>query len=151
MDRDSIYISNQNTKSRNSQQKVEDIYLFNDRAAITFSYRSELYDKYLGSFSRLFGAEVYVGAIWNSLVWRRPDICFFKDELRDEILAMLITTAISHEIIHELIDEIEISHLVKADFEERILHELDVAYQKEFIKRITSERRRDLSRPNFYY
>jgi hypothetical protein len=57
-------------------------------------------------FSRLSGAEVYVGAIWNSLIWERPDNYFFEEELKDEIL-MLVTILISHEKTHEIIDEID--------------------------------------------
>ncbi|MCJ7633156.1 hypothetical protein MUP77_12290 [Candidatus Bathyarchaeota archaeon] len=136
MDRDSISPSYWDLQSRSTYQSEKDVYLFNERAAITFSYHPELYNTHHGSFSRLSGAEVYVGAIWNYLVWQRPDICFFEEELRDEILAMLVTTTISHEITHELIDEIEPSHLAKADFEEKILNEVDAAYQKSFSGRI---------------
>jgi hypothetical protein len=120
---------------------LKEVYLFNERTAITFSYRPEPYNTCFGTFSRLLGAEVYVGAIWNFLIRHRPDICSFEEELRDEIPTMLVTTTIFHEITHELIDEIEPTHLAKADFEERILHEVDASYRKDFIKRITKHRR----------
>ncbi len=140
MDGDSISPSDWDLQSGSTYRREDNIYLFNERTAITFSYRPELYNTQHGSFSRLSGAEVYVGAIWNYLVWQRPDICFFEDELRDEILAMLVTTTISHEITHELIDEIEPAHIAKADFEERILNEVDAAYQKSFFRRIRKQR-----------
>lgn len=121
-------------------QKIDSIYLFNERSAITFSYHPEQYETRFGSFSRLLGAEVYVGAIWNSLVWHRPDICFFEEGLRDEILAMLVTTTISHEITHDLIDAMDPSHFEKTDFEDRILREVDVAIEKDFLRRISKRR-----------
>jgi hypothetical protein len=137
MDRDGNSPSVWNLHSENTYQSEKDVYLFNESAAITFSYHPELYNTCLGSFSRLSGAEVYVGAIWNYLVWQRPDICFFEEELRDEILAILVTSVISHEITHELIYEIEPSHLIKADFEEKILNDVDATYQRSSSARIS--------------